>query len=45
MEILVLKSANTNKKLWGILNEILWIGVAQGAAKLPEVKAGDLKKT
>ena len=51
MAILSLKSANTLltryytiQKLWGILNEIFWIGVAQGAAKLPEVKVGGLKK-
>ena len=28
----------------GLLNEVLFIHVAQGAAKLPEVKVGDTKK-
>ena len=28
----------------GLSNEVLFIHVAQGAAKLPEVKVGDMKK-
>ena len=28
----------------GLLNEVLFILIAQGAAKLPEVKVGDTKK-
>ena len=33
------------QKLLGLSNEILFINVAQGAAKLQEVKVGGLKKT
>jgi len=49
-EILNLKSAmtfltkyDTFQNLWVFINEVLCICVAQGAAKLPEVKVGGPK--